>query len=167
MAATARSESAFRLTGWHVLAMLIGFFVVVFAVNTIFIVQAVSTFPGEDTKKSYLQGLHYNDTLKRREAERALGWQAEAALLDEAGGRATLRVKLTGKDNAPLEGATLTGVLRRPVTDTQDVKLAFIVQAPGVYEARIDSLPDGSWDMRVTAARDGQSLEITKRLWSR
>jgi nitrogen fixation protein FixH len=167
MAATARPVTAFRLTGWHVLAMLIGFFVVIFAVNTIFIVQAVSTFPGEHTKKSYLQGLHYNDTLKRREAERALGWQAEAALLGDEGGRSTLRIRLTGKDNAALDGVTLTGVLRRPVTDTQDIKLAFTAGAPGLYIAPIGVLPDGSWDMRVTAARDGQSLEITKRLWSR
>ena len=46
-----------KLTGWHVLWIMLGFFGLMFTVNGIFLYHAITSFPGEDVKKSYLQGL--------------------------------------------------------------------------------------------------------------
>ena len=73
-------ESKFRLKGWHVLAGMIAFFGVIFSVNAFFITTALRTFPGEETRRSYVQGLAYNDVIAERQAQAALGWSAAVNL---------------------------------------------------------------------------------------
>ena len=50
------------LKGHHVLFWLMGFFGLMFVVNGVFLWAALSSFPGEDVRHSYLQGLQYNQT---------------------------------------------------------------------------------------------------------
>ncbi len=69
-------SSGFRITGWHVLAGMILFFSTIIAVNAVFISLAVQSFPGEDQRRSYVQGLEYNDVIAQRRAQAALGWTA-------------------------------------------------------------------------------------------
>ena len=71
-----------ELKGWHVLLIMLGFFGVMFAVNGVFLYHAITSFPGEDVKKSYVQGLNYNQTLSARASQADLGWRAEAGLRD-------------------------------------------------------------------------------------
>ena len=59
-------QGTFELKGWHVLLILMAFFGVMFSVNGVFLYHAITSFPGEDVKKSYVQGLNYNDTLAVR-----------------------------------------------------------------------------------------------------
>ena len=61
MNASAARKPGFVLKGWHVLLMLVGFFGFMFVVNGIFLWAAITSFPGEDEQKSYMQGLHYNE----------------------------------------------------------------------------------------------------------
>ena len=70
----------FQVRGWHVLTALLAFFGAIIAVNIAFAVIAVRSFPGEDVRRSYVQGLQYNDTLAERRVQQALGWQASADL---------------------------------------------------------------------------------------
>ncbi|MEO1305623.1 MAG: FixH family protein, partial [Pseudomonadota bacterium] len=80
---TLSAPSEKTLKGWHVLLIMLGFFGIMFAVNGVFLYHAITSFPGEDIKKSYVQGLNYNDTLAVRAAQAELGWQAEAGLEDQ------------------------------------------------------------------------------------
>ena len=66
----------FRLTGWRVLAIFVVFFSVVIGVDTLFSVFALRTFSGEAAKDPYEAGILFNQTLAKRRAEAALGWQA-------------------------------------------------------------------------------------------
>ena len=71
-----------RVTGWHVLAVILVFFGVIITVNVIFIIQATRTFRGEDEPRSYVQGLDYNSTLAARAEQAALGWTATTEVED-------------------------------------------------------------------------------------
>ncbi len=148
-------STEFRLKGWHVLAMLIGFFAVIFAANAVFLTVAVRSFPGEQEKKSYLQGLNYNETIKARAAQEALGWSAAITAVETT--RAGTGVRLTFKDrwDSPLGGLAIEGVIRRPVTDDFDQPVTFTAEAPGTYTALIPALTEGVWTLSATATHIG------------
>ena len=162
-------EGGFRLTGWHVLAMLCGFFAVIFTVNFIFVSKAVSTFPGEDVKKSYVQGLNYNDALAARAAQAELGWQAEMGILG-SGETRQLVVRLLDADGAGLSSLDSVVTARRLATDDADTVLTLSPLGDGEYAADASALEAGMWDMRLEAFHSGEetsSFAAQKRIMVR
>jgi len=120
----------------------------------------VQTFPGEDERHSYTQGLHYNATLAERRAQAAVGWQAQAELGETASG-AELAVTLRDRDGRPVEGATIEGVLRWPPSQSGDRALTFTPLGAGRYIADLGALGSGDWDLRAKAQnQSGQSLNF-------
>jgi nitrogen fixation protein FixH len=154
---------AFELRGWHVLAMLLAFFGAVIAVNVTFITYALGSFPGEDVRRSYVQGLEYNDTLAERHAQAALGWRAAAALNAREQG-AVLEVTLRTRDGAPLEGAAVSGALQWPTTSEFDRELVFNPAGNGRYVAQLGELPTGRWRLRARAERGDGALDFESDL---
>ena len=132
------------LKGWHVLLIMLGFFGVMFAVNGVFLYHAITSFPGEDIKKSYVQGLNYNDTLAERAAYADLGWTAEAGLRDDA-----LVFRLNDADGAPLSNYGVIGELRRATTRAADQAIVFDAHANGEYVFESAALEAGQWSLRV------------------
>jgi nitrogen fixation protein FixH len=128
-------ETGFRLTGKHVLATLIGFFLIILTVNMIFMNFALKTFPGEKEEKSYLQGLHYNDRLAARAEQASLGWSAaieEAVLI---GDRVELKITIANSDGAPVPNLDVVGALSRPASSAQDQSFVFMEAGNGEYFA--------------------------------
>lgn len=156
MTASARS---FTLRGGHVLAGLLLFFAAIIAINIAFAVAAVQTFPGEDERRSYTQGLHYNDTLAERRAEAAIGWQARTELVRTTTGTRVM-VQLTDRAGAPVEDAAIEGVLRWPPNEGGDRALTFVAQGDGLYAADLNQLAPGRWDLRARA-RSGEERALT------
>lgn len=157
------AATEFRIRGWHVLAMMLAFFGAVIAVNVVFAVIAVQSFPGEDVRRSYLQGIQYNDTLAQRREQAALGWQASAALAPNAEG-AVLEVVLRDRDGVPIDGATLSGELQWPTTDSFDRAATFEARGDGRYVAQLGDLHPGRWRLRAHAERDSGSLDFEAEL---
>ncbi|MBY0568151.1 MAG: FixH family protein [Hyphomonadaceae bacterium] len=147
------TAAPFRVRGWHVLASMLVFFGAIIAVNVAFAVIAVRSFPGEDVRRSYLQGIHYNDTLAQRRAETAVGWTAVAALA-ERDGAPVLEISIQAPDGEPIRGATITGVLQRPATAREDRDLSFVEVGDGRYEAEPGALATGQWRLRAQAQRN-------------
>lgn len=145
--------TAQRIRGIHVLFGMLAFFGLVIAVNVTFVVFALDTFPGEDVRRSYLQGLNYNETLAERRAQALQGWQAQAELTGAAS-NAELRVVLRDAQGAPLNGATLTGDLRWPANERLDRTLTFEPRGAGVYAASLGALHQGRWTLRARAEDD-------------
>ncbi len=153
-----------KLTGRHVLLMVIAFFGVMLVANVIFIRAAVTTFPGVSEEKSYFQGIHYNDTLAERDAQSRLGWAAEVMEVarDGEGGRIVIRMV---KDDAALTNLALTGVLKRPAHSTEDQDLAFNPLGEGLYEAEVAAFGPGAWDMALRAENSlGETLDAEARI---
>lgn len=153
-----------QIKGWHVLAAMLSFFGAVIAVNVIFMVFAFNSFPGEDVRRSYLQGLAYNDTLAERQAQAALGWRAAAELRPSITG-AELIVIMRDRDGAPLDRLTLSGELRRPADDSMDRALEFVSRGDGAYAAALGELPPGDWRLRARATdSDSGALDFESEL---
>lgn len=132
------------LKGWHVLLIMLGFFGVMFAVNGVFLYHAITSFPGEDVKKSYVQGLNYNSTLAARAAQSELGWTAQAGLSHEQ-----LIFRLTDAGGAAVTGQLVIGELRRRATQDQDRQLIFRASPGGDYTVGADGLGAGQWQLQI------------------
>lgn len=156
----ARNPTGFRLTGWHVLAAFVAFFATDIAVNTVMIVDSYRSFPGEVADNPYEDGLAYDSTIGRREAQAKLGWKMTAGLE----GPSAIRITAAGPGGAPLTGLRLQGSLGRPATEAGKRTLAFRETAPGVYVAGTAPV-DGAWDVKVTALDAlGHRFDAERRL---
>lgn len=153
-----------RIRGPHVLAAILAFFATVIAVNITFIVFAVQSFPGEDVRRSYLQGLNYNQTIAERRTQAELGWTAAADLIEQDGA-AAVEVTLRDRSGQPIENLTATGELRWPANAQFDQALVFEPRGEGRYLARVGDLAPGRWVLRARADRsDGAARDFEAEL---
>ena len=149
----------FRITGWHVLAAVCGFFAIVIAVDVGMAAMAYRTFSGEVAADPYEAGRLYNRTLAERRAQAALGWTADVALLK--GG--DLQVSIKDRASAPVDGLKVSAMLERPATEAGRQALDFAPLGHGTYHARTGHL-GGAWDVRVRAVdAQGRPFEVEER----
>lgn len=135
-----------ELKGWHVAAMFCTGFGIIIAVNLTLAFNAVATFPGLETKNSYVASQQF-DT--KRIAQRALGWTVEAT---HAGDQ--LRLEITDSDGAPVRTAKIEARVGRSTHVAEDVMpdLSF----DGVAYTGTAPLMEGQWQVRLSArAADG------------
>jgi nitrogen fixation protein FixH len=155
-----------RLTGKHILLILLGCFAVVAAVNAAFIYFALSTGPGEEQGASYEVGRRYNKILAEERTQNALQWRHQSQIAQGA----RLRVSITDNAGTPVAGLAVTGSFGRPASDNADRSLAFREVDAGIYEATLDEVGSGSWVLAFTAekARPGSetaTYRVKERLW--
>jgi nitrogen fixation protein FixH len=133
------------LKGWHVLAMFIAFFGVIFTVNFVMAWLANSTWSGLVVANGYVASQSFDKNLAKARAQQALGWQVDVSATDG-------RIRLTFADSqgAKIDALSITGNLERTVTDKQDQKLAFQPMGSGVYTAPATLAP-GVWEVEVHA----------------
>lgn len=145
-----------KLTGRHVLIIMILSFGVIFAVNGFFIYEALSTFDGIEADDAYQRGRAYNKDLAAMEAQKALGWKAELSQpVSAAGGITHLAARFTDKTGAPLTGLKVSATFFRPVMVGADQTAIMRETAPGRYEADFKLGYDGNWIVRLAALGTG------------
>lgn len=142
-----------QLRGYHVLAIISAFFMVMFAVNGVFIWRAVTTFPGEQVEKSYLQGIDYNSTIARREAQEALGWVAEIGV--DATQDDQLLVRMTDRSGSPLGDLDIR-VREHRFGEAADVAYSLRSVEPGAYGALLPEAAGGRTEFVVDVRRRGE-----------
>jgi nitrogen fixation protein FixH len=155
-----------RLTGKHILLILLGFFAVIGVANAAFIYLAVSTGPGEEQGASYEAGLRYNNILAEERTQNALQWHHQSQIAQ--GSR--LRVSVTNNAGAPVPGLAVTGTFGRPATGNADRSVVFKEADAGLYEAPLGQVKPGSWVLSFIAekARPGAetaTYRVKERLW--
>ncbi|MCT4557052.1 MAG: FixH family protein [Pelagimonas sp.] len=139
-----------KLTGWHVLAIFVGAFGVIIAVNLALAYNAVKTFPGVEVKNSYVASQTFED---RRIPQEALGWSVVAK---NTGG--LLILSITDTDGRPVQVGKLDATLGRP-THVKDDKTPEFSFDGTAYVAR-ETLAPGNWNIRMKAvALDGTPFE--------
>lgn len=160
-------KKPFRLTGWHVLAMMVLFFGSISAVNAVMITLAVKSFPGEQQKKSYMQGLQYNEVLQARDAQDALGWTIFSLDGESLPAHKTeIRLQVMDAAGLPVQGLAISGMIGRPATDRQDRDVSFAEGENGIYTVTISGLEGGNWLLSAQGqAGSGEVLTMEKRLW--
>ena len=157
------------LRGIHVLAIFLGFFGVVFAVNGVFLYQALSTHTGVVSRQPYRKGLEYNSRIADAERQQKLGWRDDLSYRREAG---VLVVKITDKGGSPVTGLYVSGIIGRPSTAQQDTTLVLSETQSGHYEAKVGARDDGNWLVQLKAevghGDKGQRetvYRLKRRLW--
>jgi len=139
------------LTGRMVLAMLLGFFGVVIAVNLVLVREAISTFGGVDTPSSYQAGLNFEAEVAAANAQDALHWRVDARLAPAARGRT---VTVTALDDAgkPLTHLGVSVRFAHPMDERRDVTVALQETGPGTYAA-IAAIDPGLWTLDLAISR--------------
>ena len=150
------------LTGRKFLAILLGAFVAVAAVNGLMIWYAESSWTGLVSDSAYEQGLGFDRMLAESRAEAALGWQGAIAY-DAGTGR--IAVTLANQAGEPLTGLQLSAQWLRPTREGFDRTIALTELAPGRYGAAIRPPLPGQWDVRVMVMDRGRArFHAQKRL---
>ena len=157
MTADDQTPNGKKLKGWHVLLIMLGFFGVIFSVNGVFLYHAITSFPGEDVKKSYVQGLNYNDTLAARAAQAELGWSAAIGVDGE-----TLVLQLDDRDGQPITNRVAVADLRRRASDAADHTFILQANTRGEYTTEVGMIEKGQWFVRVNVMDyDGETVQFT------
>lgn len=145
-----------QLKGWHALLWFLGFFGFMFIVNGIFLWAAITSFPGEDVKKSYLTGLDYNREIARRALQAEQGWRAEIGLVEGAA-ESELHVRLLNADGTALPVFATSATLRHPTDTALDLALELAAIGGGEYSAPISEAHSGIWSVVITADVDPEA----------
>lgn len=138
-------------------------FLVVIAVNTVLIVTATGTFSGLVVAHPYKKGAEFNRMQQNLAEQKSLHWQY--SLRNETLSDGTLRLMLDWRDaeGQVLSGLTLEAELSRPVENLAPLALEFQAKGGGRYEARLEGLRPGQWDLRANASRAGHNFSIAER----
>ena len=145
-----------KITGLHVAGIFGLGFSIIIAVNVTMAVNAVRTFPGLESRNSYIDSQSFND---RRAAQDALDWVVDVQMRD---GMITLQID---GDTGPVQAATLQAELGRATERDDDVTLD-LSYSNGQYSAPLPALGDGRWVLRLLAsAPDGTVFQKHIRLW--
>lgn len=141
------------LTGRKVFMIVASAFAMIIAVNITLAVKAVSTFPGLETKNSYVASQEFD---QQRAAQVALGWQVSAEVKD-----GLLHVSIRDKDDRPVVVESISGVFGRATHTSDDFVPEF--KFDGVdYTAPVSATP-GNWNLRLLAVA-GDGTEFRQRI---
>jgi nitrogen fixation protein FixH len=141
-----------RFTGFHMAAILVGFFGVIIAVNAVMATFATRTFGGVVVDNSYVASQSYNHWLKDARAQDALGWKPRLGV--DADRRVTLSLAIGG--------AEVSGYAEHPLGRQADVPLRFTAEGKA-YRSNA-ALPAGRWIVRLVVRRGGKQARLAERL---
>lgn len=154
-----------RIEGRHVLIGLLAFFGVMLVANGIFLYYAVGTFNGFETSEAYRKGLTYNTRIAADAMQASRGWQPMARYESDKG---QLFIEVRDRQGRDIAGLTISGEVRRPVTDKADQPVTMAEVAPARYVTALDLAP-GQWTLAVKMSEQGTAGEpvfrFKKRLW--
>lgn len=139
-----------KITGTHVFFGFLAAFGVIIAVNAALAVSAVKTFPGLETKNSYVASQTFDD---RRAAQQQLGWHVEAT---HAQGQ--LRLSIRDDHGRPVKAAQIHATVGRATHVREDSQPEF--RFDGVSYVAPLELSGGNWNVRMRAlANDGTEFQ--------
>lgn len=159
-AMTSEVKPTIRKSDKYIPWYFVGFFLVLFCLDGVFVYLATSSHTGVVEESSYQRGLEYNDRVEAANAQERLGWQS--GLVYSADGHLTLT--LTTKEGAPIEGAQVTAQFFRPTQAGGDIVLRLTGEGNGNYGAAIKPSA-GQWDVRVFAKWKQQHYQVTKKIF--
>lgn len=153
------------LQGRHVLALLLAFFGVIFAVNGYFLYAALTTHSGVVAAEPYRKGLAYNARIAADERQSGLAWREAISVARDG----MIAVTVSDRDGAPVAGLSIAGVIGRPSTGSHDRPLRLAELGPGRYAAEIGALGEGNWivviEARLAAGDAEPVYRARRRIW--
>ena len=146
-----------EIKGYHVLALFVGAFAVIVAVNLVLATMAVRTFPGLEVKNSYVASQTFD---AERRAQEALGWNIVPGVTEDS-----ITLAVLGPDG-PVEPRITEATLGRATHVAEDSALAFRFDGTRFVAPRPASLSSGYWNLRLAmTAPDGTSFRQRVTMW--
>ncbi len=153
-------KSERKLSGKHVLFMFLAFFGVIFVVNGIFLSKAITSFPGEITKKSYMQGLKYNSVLKQKELQQQLGWSAEIGVVSNE-----LVTRVSDGSGNPLTDVVITAELNQHSDEHKIETFELSETSTGEFSYSLSDFEKGRWTANIKVlSTSGETLLAQKEI---
>ncbi|SEW01769.1 Nitrogen fixation protein FixH [Aliiroseovarius sediminilitoris] len=150
--ANPKDKKEFELTGKHVLAIVVSAFAVIIGVNLFMAYSAIDTFPGLETKNSYVASQKFD---VQKAAQEALGWNVSAEMDGEV---LVLDIKDRAGDAVTVK--SVYGLLGRATHVKEDREPTFDQGSSGAYLAQVGKLGEGNWNLRLNViAEDGTSFQ--------
>lgn len=162
--ASASSSQGFRVTGRFVLVCLIGFFVLVAAVNGAMLRFALKTFPGVDAENAYKAGLAFNSQISAAEEQTRRNWHVDVGISPRGNG-VQLDIRVHPSEGRLPGRLALIGKLAHPVARSRDIALEANELSPGRFVVPLD-VESGQWQLEL-AINDGSTVMFrsTNRLF--
>nr|WP_111297947.1 FixH family protein [Paracoccus saliphilus] len=132
-----------ELKGVHVLAITLAAFGTIIAVNLVMAFNAISSFPGVETRSSYIASQHFQAD---RDAQQRLDWHADLRVEGDH-----LMLSLRDGAGAAVAPGALQLMLRRPTHQRADQQPRLVPEGPGQWRITADLAP-GNWNADLTAA---------------
>lgn len=136
----------------------VAFFVVLAIFDGIFVYIANQTHTGVVSRNAYSEGLAYNETIKKAEAQDKLGWQADITY-DES----ILSLHLLDAEKEPLTGAFAEAFFFRPTQDGGDFTVPLTENGDGQYQTSVKAQP-GQWDVRIYVTWQQKQFQTAQRI---
>ena len=128
-----------EFTGWHMLGLMVGGFGIIIAVNLTLAYNAVATFPGLETRNSYVVSQAFEAD---RAAQNALRWDVEASIVD-----GTLTVAIADADGNPVQADVTRATLGRATHTGEDSTPDFTWN--GTTMTAPVTAGEGYWNLRL------------------
>jgi len=160
------NEKVRRLTGWHVLTILLTFFGVVFGVNALLTTLAIKTLSGTEVASAYAASLAYKDEIEAARQQRERHWRVTAQADRRSSSVTGIKVEARGPHDEPLNGIQFTARLQRPVDKRLDHLASLHEVGQGAYVGELQDIESGQWDLVIEGVRDGDRLfRSSSRIW--
>jgi len=132
----------------------------------IWLIRTASGDPSFAIEENYYErGVHWDDELAQRAANRALGWKVVATMTQDATGNgAVLHLVLTDSAVAPIEGASVVVRAMHVARARNPVQVTLASAGPGQYQARLSVERAGLWELRIDVHRGADRFTATERL---
>ncbi|MDK9696439.1 MAG: FixH family protein [Siculibacillus sp.] len=149
-------NGGYRLTGRHVLFILLGAFAFVFAVNGVMIWKALDSFPGVVTQSSYRDSQRFNRSIAEAQAQASRGWRVDAKAERVTDGRVVVRLEAHDAAGAPISGVAFKAMLLHPANRAHDhvVPLQKVAGADGAFEGAATGVTEGKWGLEILGEND-------------
>ena len=184
---TGHARYASGAKGWRIHwapATIIGFFVVIVSVDSVFVVLAErgvglgwgthllpkprsgneveSHFPGIVSHNFHEREAEFNAYQAARAKQKALGWEShigwkQTAMMNQ---RNRLLVSLKDAQQQTIDNATISGHFMFPGDLKQDRVFSMHPLGNGVYAADLSLSRAGTWDLVLSIRRDNDTLEL-------
>jgi nitrogen fixation protein FixH len=145
-----------------VLAILLGFFAVVFGVNGLMMTMAITTLPGAEVDSAYSASVAYETEIAAARDQSKRDWKVDAKVERKPDGEATLRVEARDKNGAPLAGLSFSGRLERPTDKRADKEVALAEIGGGIYSGNASGITAGQWDLVLEGDATGRRVFLSK-----
>lgn len=134
--------------------------------NAIFIYFAFKSPPSLVVEDFYERGERYEETQKKIEQEKALGWTGLLMVPTKTRVNQiqTYEVLIQGKNSVGLKLDSVIVNAYRPSDATADFSVTMSLKAPGIYTADMSFNLPGIWDLIVVAKQGEQEFLMTKRV---